>query len=153
MRNHYSGFRVSIRRENCDVTTDKSILMWSQWFVCICVFNWNTTEELDHTVFRVFIFSNASIRGGSLVVVLWQGQGPDAWARRRLAAGGLGFLQATVIIAVLGGILQVLHGIGSGESHSPMAVLENKQKKQTRGDNKWNSLVYENFFISAIYNF
>lgn len=82
----------------------------------------------------MLVFANASVRGGSLVVVLRQGQGPDARARRRLAAGGLGLLQAAVIVAVLGGVLQVLHGVGSGESHSPMGVLKNKRGKHTRGD-------------------
>lgn len=97
----------------------------------------NAAEGLDRTVLRVLVFTNASVWGGSLVVVLRQGQGPDARARRRLAAGGLGLLQAAVIVAVLRGVLQVLHGVGSGESHSPVGVLKtNKQEKHTRGDKK-----------------
>lgn len=49
----------------------------------------NTIEGPDRTVLRVLGLANASVRGGPLVVVLRQAQGPDAWAGRRLAAGGL----------------------------------------------------------------
>lgn len=80
------------------------------------------------TIFRVFSLSDAAIWSSSLIVVLGQGQGSDARTRRRLAARSLGFLQATVIVAVLRGILQVLHGVGGGKGHSPMGMLKNREK-------------------------
>lgn len=76
------------------------------------------------TVFRVLGLTNAAVRSGSLVVVLGQGQGPDARTRRGLAARSFRLLQAAVIIAVLRSILQVLHRVGGGEGHAPMGVLE-----------------------------
>lgn len=100
-------------------------------------------SEVDchRTIFRVLGLSDAAIWSGPLVVVLGQGQGSDARTRRRFAAGSLWFLQTAVIVAVLGGILQVLHGVGRGEGHSPMGVLE-KQR-----DNKMNILDTSFFFF------
>ena len=67
---------------------------------------------------------DAAVRGGPLVVVLGQGQGPsDAGPVGRLGAGCLGLLQAAVIVTVLGGVLQVLSLIGCGEGHSAVGEL------------------------------
>lgn len=85
--------------------------------------------ECHPTIFRVLSLSNASIWSGSLIVVLRQGQGPNAWTRRWLAARSFWFLQAAVIVAVLRGILQVLHRVGGGEGHSPMGVLKNSKTR------------------------
>lgn len=75
-------------RPICDITADQSILMDSQWFK----YRRHTAEGPDRTVLRVLVLADASVRSGSLVVVLRQSQGPDARARRRLAAGGLRLL-------------------------------------------------------------
>lgn len=105
-------------------------------------YSWRTQQfggDCHLTIFRVLGLSNAAIWSGSLIVVLRQGQGPDAWTRRWLAAWSFWFLQAAVIVAVLRGILQVLHGVGGGEGHSPMGVLKNRE-------NKWPSLTQGKYF-------
>ena len=76
------------------------------------------------TVLWVLHLSDAAVRRGPLIVVLRQGQGPDARPGRRLGAGRLRLLQPAVIVAVLGGVLGVLYGVGGGEGHATMRVLE-----------------------------
>lgn len=127
---------VSIaRRQHAD--TERPF--WSQFpfkyiFMSLARHDW--TGDWNHTVLGVLGLSNTSIRSGSLVVVLRQGQGPDAWTRWWLAARSFRLLQATVIVAVLGGVLQVLHGVGGGEGHSPMGVLKRKKKRQRGQQNE-----------------
>lgn len=75
------------------------------------------------TVLRVLHLSDAAVRGGPLIVVLRQRQRSDPRARRRLGAGRLRLLQAAVVVAVLGRILQVLRLIGRGEGHPAVGEL------------------------------
>lgn len=75
------------------------------------------------TVLRVFHLADAAVRRGPLIVVLRQSQGPDPRPRRRLGAGGLRLLQAAVVVAVLGRILQILRLIGRGEGHPAVREL------------------------------
>ena len=79
---------------------------------------------LRPTVLRVLCLSDAAVRGGPLIVLLRQGEGPETWAPRGgLAAGGLRLVQAAVVEAV-GGVLQVLlHRLGGGEGDPPVGVL------------------------------
>lgn len=75
------------------------------------------------TVLRVLHLANAAVRCGPLVVVLRQSQRPDPRPRRWLGAGGLRLLQAAVVIAVLGCVLQILRLIGRREGHSTVGQL------------------------------
>lgn len=75
------------------------------------------------TVLRVLHLADAAVGRGPLVVVLRQRQRPDPGPRRRLGAGRLRLLQAAVVVAVLGRVLQVLRLIGRGEGHSAVGGL------------------------------
>lgn len=75
------------------------------------------------TVLRVLHLADAAVGRGSLVVVLRQRQRADPRARRRLGAGRLRLLQAAVVVAVLGRVLQVLRLIGRGEGHAAVGQL------------------------------
>lgn len=103
-----------------------------------------TEGHCQRTIFRVLGLSNAAIWSGPLVVVLRQGQGSNARTRRWFTAGSLRFLQAAVIVAVLRGVLQVLHRVGGGESHSPMGLL----KKQGE-DSEWISSTQVKYFFNS----
>lgn len=91
-------------------------------------------RQPHRTVFGVLGLANAAVWSGSLIVVLGQGQRPDARTRRRLAARSFRLLQAAVIIAVLRSILQVLHGVGGGEGHAPMGVLQTERQQMNTFD-------------------
>lgn len=93
-------------------------------------------STIQPTIFGVLGLANAAVRSGPLVVVLGQGQGPDARTRRRLAARGFRLLQAAVVIAVLRSVLQVLDGVGGGEGHTPMGVLETERQQMNTFDTK-----------------
>lgn len=67
------------------------------------------------TVLRVLHLSYAAIGRRALVVVLGQGQGAEPGSRGRLAGRRLRLLQATVIVTVLGRVLQLLGLTGGGE--------------------------------------
>lgn len=99
--------------------------------------NWSQCSPSRHrhgTVFRVLGLANAAVWSGPLIMVLGQGQRPNARTRRRLAARSFRLLQAAVIIAVLRNILQVLHRVGGGEGHAPMGVLETERQQMNTFD-------------------
>ena len=75
------------------------------------------------TVLRVLHLANAAVGRGPLVVVLRQRQRANPRPWRWLGAGRLWLLQAAVIVAVLGRVLQVLRLIGRGEGHSAVGEL------------------------------
>lgn len=75
------------------------------------------------TVLRVLHLADAAVGRGPLVVVLRQRQRPDPRPGRRLGAGRLRLLQAAVVVAVLGRVLQVLRLIGRGEGNSAVGQL------------------------------
>lgn len=75
------------------------------------------------TVLRVLHLADAAVGRGPLVVVLRQSQRPDPRARRGLGAGRLRLLQAAVVVAVLGRVLEILRLIGRGEGHSAVGQL------------------------------
>lgn len=70
------------------------------------------------TILRVLHLSYAAIGGGALIVVLGQGQGAKPGPRGRLAGWRLRLLQAAVVVAVLGRVLQLLGLAGGGEGDS-----------------------------------
>lgn len=86
------------------------------------------------TVLRVLHLSNAAVGRGPLVVVLRQRQGPDPRPRRRLGAGRLRLLQAAVVVAVLGRVLQVLRLIGRGEGDSAVGELAREERGREERD-------------------
>lgn len=63
-------------------------------------------------------------------MVLRQGERADAGPRGALAAGGLGLLQAAVVVTLLGGVLLILHRIGGGKCHPAMRQLESREEKE-----------------------
>lgn len=75
------------------------------------------------TVLRVLHLADAAVGSGPLVVVLRERQGPDPGPRRGLGAGRLRLLQAAVVVAVLGRVLEVLRLIGCGEGHPAVGEL------------------------------
>lgn len=75
------------------------------------------------TVLRVLHLANAAVGRGPLVVILWQRQWANPRPWRWLGAGRLRLLQAAVVVAVLGRVLQVLRLIGRGEGHSAVGEL------------------------------
>lgn len=75
------------------------------------------------TVLRVLHLADAAVGRGPLVVVFRQRQRADPRARRRLGTGRLRLLQAAVVVAVLGRVLQVLRLIGRGEGHAAVGQL------------------------------
>ena len=88
------------------------------------------------TVLRVLHLSDAAVGRGSLVVVLGQRQGADPGPRGGLGAGRLRLLQAAVVVAVLGRVLQVLQVlrlIGRGESHSAVGRLWLEEREKGGG--------------------
>lgn len=74
--------------------------------------------------------ADAAVRSGALEVVLGQRQGPDPGPRRGLGAGRLRLLQAAVVVAVLGGVLELLRLIGCGEGHSAVGELRLAEQGQ-----------------------
>lgn len=79
------------------------------------------------TVLRVLRLADAAVGSGALVVLLRRRQGPDPGPRRRLGAGRLRLLQAAVVVAVLGRVLQVRRLIGCGEGHAAVGELDRKE--------------------------
>lgn len=75
-------------------------------------------RQRAQVILGVLHLSYAAVGGGALIVILRQRQGTEARPRGRLAGWRLRLLQTTVVVTVLGRVLQLLGLAGGGEGDS-----------------------------------